>query len=75
LARTFVEGGGLSVGALQDCFFDQQRRGLMLDVRSTGRKTFYQRYTDERGRERQFRSARPCRRRPETIVPATTAAS
>jgi hypothetical protein len=74
LARTFVEGGGLSVGALQD-FFDQQRRGLMLEVRSSGRKTFYQRYTDERGRERQLRSAQPCRRRPETIVPATSAAS
>ena len=27
----------------------------MLEVRSSGGKTYYQRYTDERGRERQFK--------------------
>ena len=30
-------------------------RGFMLEVRSSGGKTYYQRYTDERGRERQFK--------------------
>src|SRR5262245_52912954 len=34
-------------------YFDMLARGLMLEVRSLGGKTFYQRYTDERGRERQ----------------------
>ena len=29
--------------------------GFMLEVRSSGGKTYYQRYTDERGRERQFK--------------------
>jgi len=35
-------------------YFDAVMRGFMLEVRSSGGKTFYQRYTDERGRERQF---------------------
>ena len=36
-------------------FFDAAMRGFMLEVRSSGGKTYYQRYTDERGRERQFK--------------------
>jgi integrase len=36
-------------------YFDITMRGFMLEVRSSGGKTFYQRYTDERGRERQFK--------------------
>ncbi len=36
-------------------FFDVHRRGFMLEVRQSGGKTFYQRYRDERGRERQFK--------------------
>jgi integrase len=36
-------------------YFDPMTRGFMLEVRSSGGKTFYQRYTDERGRERQFK--------------------
>jgi len=36
-------------------YFDAVMRGFMLEVRSSGGKTFYQRYTDERGRERQFK--------------------
>ncbi len=36
-------------------FFDQRQRGLVLEVRCSGGKTYYQRYTDERGRERQFK--------------------
>ena len=34
-------------------FFDAQFRGFMLEVRASGGRTYYQRYTDERGRERQ----------------------
>src|SRR5262249_36744543 len=36
-------------------FFDTAMRGFMLEVRASGGKTYYQRYTDERGRERQFK--------------------
>ena len=38
-------------------FFDLGCRGLMLEVRTSGRKTYYLRYQDERGRTRQFRLA------------------
>jgi hypothetical protein len=36
-------------------YFDCGQRGFMLEVRRSGGKTFYQRYTDGRGRERQFK--------------------
>lgn len=34
-------------------FFDTEQRGFLLEVRPSGRKTFYQRYTDAKGRTRQ----------------------
>ena len=36
-------------------YFDSTQRGFLLEVRCSGGKTFYQRYTDERGRERQYK--------------------
>jgi integrase len=36
-------------------FFESRFPGFMLEVRSSGGKTFYQRYRDARGRERQFK--------------------
>src|SRR6185312_9352629 len=36
-------------------YFDVTMPGFMLEVRASGGKTYYQRYTDERGRERQFK--------------------
>ena len=36
-------------------YFDARQRGFMLEVRCSGGKTYYQRYTDERGRERQYK--------------------
>ncbi len=36
-------------------YFDVTQRGFMLEVRCSGGKTYYQRYTDERGRERQYK--------------------
>jgi integrase len=36
-------------------YFDAAQRGFLLEVRSSGGKTYYQRYTDEHGRERQFK--------------------
>ena len=35
--------------------FDTQQTGFLLEVRRSGGKTFYQRYTDARGRTRQFK--------------------
>ena len=36
-------------------YFDTKLTGLLLEVRSTGRRTYYQRYLDARGIERQFK--------------------
>ena len=36
-------------------YFDIELTGFMLEVRSTGRKTFYQRYIDRYGRQRQVK--------------------
>ena len=36
-------------------YFDVSQRGFLLEVRQSGGKTYYQRYTDERGRERQYK--------------------
>lgn len=36
-------------------YFDPTLRGFLLEVRASGSKTFYQRYTDERGRQHQFK--------------------
>jgi integrase len=40
-------------------FFDTAFPGFFLEVRASGGKTFYQRYRDERGRERQFKIGSP----------------
>ena len=39
-------------------YFDSKQRGFLIEVRSSGRKTYYQRYCDERARERQFKIGR-----------------
>jgi hypothetical protein len=39
-------------------YFDVSQRGFLLEVRQSGGKTYYQRYTDERGRERQYKIGR-----------------
>jgi len=36
-------------------YFDTVMRGFLLEVRPSGGKTYYQRYTDERGRTQQFK--------------------
>ena len=36
-------------------YFDVTQRGFLLEVRQSGGKTYYQRYTDDRGRERQYK--------------------
>jgi hypothetical protein len=39
-------------------YFDSKQRGFLIEIRCSGRKTYYQRYSDERDRERQFKIGR-----------------
>jgi integrase len=55
ITRSFVRSAECTSGRAKTVFFDVAQRGFMLEVRSSGGKTFYQRYTDERGRERQYK--------------------
>ena len=55
LSPTFVRNVQCPAGLKKIDYFDTMTRGFMLEVRSSGGKTFYQRYTDERGREHQFK--------------------
>lgn len=55
LTRSFVDRAICNQGKAKVDFFDSEQRGFMLEVRRSGGKTFYQRYTDERGRERQYK--------------------
>ena len=55
LTRSFIAAAGCPTGRPKVDFFDTNQRGLMLEVRASGGKTFYQRYTDDHGRERQFK--------------------
>lgn len=55
LTTAFVRSAVCPDGIKKIEFFDSEQRGFMLEVRCSGGKTFYQRYSDERGRERQFK--------------------
>src|SRR5882757_3795461 len=55
LSAQFVRQAQCVSGRKKIDYFDASQRGLMLEVRCSGGKTFYQRYTDERGRERQYK--------------------
>src|SRR5689334_15136576 len=55
LSSAFVRSAVCPDGLKKVDFFDCEQRGFMLEVRRSGGKTYYQRYTDERGRERQFK--------------------
>lgn len=55
LTPAFVRSALCPPGAKKVEFFDIGQRGFMLEVRSSGGRTFYQRYSDERGRERQLK--------------------
>ena len=57
LSPAFVKSAACPDGLKKVDFFDLEQRGFMLEVRRSGGKTFYQRYTDDRGRERQFKIA------------------
>jgi integrase len=55
LSAPFVRQAQCLPGRKKTDFFDASQRGLLLEVRQSGGKTYYQRYTDERGRERQYK--------------------
>lgn len=55
LSPSFVKTASCPDGGKKIDFFDSEQRGFMLEVRCSGGKTYYQRYTDPRGRERQFK--------------------
>ncbi|RDV01034.1 site-specific integrase [Undibacter mobilis] len=55
LTTSFVRQALCPPGRKKADFFDVGQRGFLLEVRSSGGKTYYQRYTDERGRERQYK--------------------
>ncbi|MGN6570793.1 MAG: Arm DNA-binding domain-containing protein, partial [Pseudolabrys sp.] len=55
LTSTFVRQVECGTGRRKIDYFDVGQRGFLLEVRLSGGKTFYQRYTDERGRERQYK--------------------
>src|SRR5262245_47476111 len=56
LSPGFVRRVSCSSGVKKIDHFDTTMRGFMLEVRASGgKKTYYQRYTDERGRDRQFK--------------------
>jgi integrase len=51
----FVRNACCPPGQRKVDFFDSRQKGFLVEVRYSGRKTYYQRYRDERGRERQFK--------------------
>jgi integrase len=55
LSPAFVRNASCPADNKKIDYFDTTMRGFMLEVRASGGKTYYQRYTDERGRERQFK--------------------
>ena len=57
LSPAFVKSVVCPDGLKKVDFYDCEQRGFLLEVRRSGGKTFYQRYTDDRGRERQFKIA------------------
>lgn len=55
LSASFVRRAACLPGRKKIDYFDLTQRGFLVEVRCSGGKTYYQRYTDERGRERQFK--------------------
>jgi len=55
LTASFVRSASCPLDRTKIDYFDAATAGFLLEVRASGGKTYYQRYTDERGRERQFK--------------------
>lgn len=57
LSQNSVSHGTCPDGKRKETFFDTSTKGLCLEVRVTGGKTFYLRYTDDRGKTRYVKLA------------------
>lgn len=57
LTQQFVRDAGCTPGKRKCDFYDAACKGLILEVRATGGKTYYLRYQDKRGKTRQIRLA------------------
>lgn len=57
LTQQFVKNAACTDGKRKCDLYDSNCRGLVLEVRATGGKTYYLRYQDKRGRTRQLRLA------------------
>ena len=55
LSSQFVREAICPGGRAKVDFFDPSQKGFLLEVRASGGKTFYQRYFDAYGRQRQFK--------------------
>ena len=55
LTQTFVDSAKCSPGERKKDYTDRVTKGLVLEVRPTGGKTYYLRYTNERGKQRMYR--------------------
>ena len=55
ISPSFIKSATCPSGKKKVDYFDSGQRGFMLEVRCSGGKTFYQRYTDSRGREHQYK--------------------
>lgn len=55
LTSKFVRTCFCEQGRRKSDYFDTRQRGLMLEVRETGGRTYYLRYTDQRGREKHIK--------------------
>jgi integrase len=55
LTANFVRTAQCLPGRKKVDYFDLMQRGFLVEVRCSGGATYYQRYTDERGRERQYK--------------------
>lgn len=55
LTQAFVANAGCEVGKKKTDWYDTTVTGFVLECRSTGGKTYYLRYADQAGRQKQFK--------------------
>lgn len=75
ISGNFVQFAQCSPGKRKTDYFDTKLPGFSLEVRDSGGKTYYQRYRDDHGRERQYKlgsaqilTARQARKKARTIA-------
>lgn len=55
ISQKFAAQARCTSGVRKTDYFDTRLTGFLLEVRQTGGKTYYQRYRDDHGRERQYK--------------------